>query len=267
MREGPAACSTHHGCACCRPASRAKPSPFPPPSAAHTPNTHTDCRRRLTIGFQITGDQLQGTVEVACCTDATHAGTLLGWAGRIDAFSRRVLTAALRAAAHPDTPAHLPAFAAAARDLFRHSAKTLPPNPHGHPRRRARYPVRDTLPDPCIANADALHTDLLAAIDALRTAARHRPCVIITDRAEALSALQELYALFFSYLEHALQPLEPLVAPDAVHAFVLETRHELDDLTACHSLDDGYAETLTITESGDKSVILAIEGSAATTAP
>ena len=271
-REGSAACSTHHGCLRCRPAApgrpaafearpppSVKPSPLPPSSAAHTPDAHTDCRRRLTIRFHITGDQLQGTVEVARQTDTSQSLTILGWSGRTDASSRRVLTDALRAAAHPDTPVRLPAFAAAARDLFRHTAKTLPPNPSDHP-------PRNRPSDPCIA--DTLHAELLAAIDALRTAARHRPRVTITDRAEAdrllpqaLSALRELYALFFSYLEHALQPLEPLVTRGAVRAFILETCHELDDLTASHTLGDMYAETLSVTDSSDKLIGLEVDGS------
>ena len=98
------------------------------------------------------------------------------------------------------------------------------------------YPARYGLSDPFIAGADALHGDLLAAIDELRNAARLRPHVAITDRAEArfvkeaLSALQGLYALFGSYLEHALQPLEPHISRDTVRTFILETRRELDDL-------------------------------------
>ena len=208
----------------------------------------------------MTGEQLQVTIEVARCTDAAHAGTLLGWAGRLDAFSCRLLTDALRAAAQPDSPARLPAFAAAARDLFRHTAKTLPPNPNGHPPTRARHPARDEPSDPCIADADALHADLLAAIDALHAAACHRPRVTITDRTEALSALQELYALFFSYLELALQPLEPLVTRAALRAFILETRHEFDNLTARHTLGDGYAETLTVTKSGNNTISLEVAG-------
>ena len=98
-------------------------------------------------------------------------------------------------------------------------------------------------------------------------AAYLRPRVTITDHAEALSALQELYALFFTYLEHALQPLVPLVTRAALRAFILETRHEFDNLTARHALGGGYAETLTVTELGRQiAMILEIEGSPATAA-
>ena len=213
----------------------------------------------------MTGDQLQVTVEAARCTDAAHAHITLGWAGRIDACSRRVLTAALRTAAHPDTPARLPAFAAAARDLFRHTARTLPPNPISRPCRRNAHPARGQPSGPCIAATDSLHRDLLAAIHALRTAARHRPRVTITNRAEALSALQELYALFFSYLEHALQPLEPLVTPAAIHAFVLETHHELDDLTARLTGCTVYVEALTIDQPDHNAISLEAEAFLGTT--
>ena len=112
-------------------------------------------------------------------------------------------------AADPDNHARLPA-SAAARDLFRHTSKTLPPNPVRRSRRRAWHPARDRLSDPFTA-ADRFLPD-------------------------ALSALQELYTLFFSYLEHALQPLEPLVTRAALRAFILETRNEIDDLTARHTL-------------------------------
>ena len=251
-----------------------KPPRLPPASAAHIPAARPDCRGGLTIAYQITRKQLQVTVEVACWTDATHARTLLGWAGRLDAFSCRLLTDALRAAAHPDTPARLPAFAAAARDLFRHTANTLPPNPIGHSRHRTRYPDRGRPSNPCIADADALHAELLTAIDALRTAARLRPRLTITHRAaadrllpQAFSALQELYALFLSYFEQALQPLEPLVTPDALRAFILDTHQELDHLTACLTLGDGYAETLTITEPGYNAISIEVDAYSAFTTP
>ena len=214
-------------------------------------------RGRLSIGFQMTGDQLQVTIEVACHTDRMQVLTTIGWADCIDAFSRRLLTDTLRTAAQPGNPACLHVFAATARDLFRHSAKTLPPHPAGH-----------GLADPFSADANALHGDLLAATCALRNACRLRPRLTITDRAEAgrcvaqaLSALHGLYASFGSYLEHALQPLEPHVTRQAVRAFVLETRAELDELAACHTVGNVYAESLTITEPGDNTINLALEAS------
>ena len=227
------------------------------------------CRGRLGIGYQITGEQLRCTVEVACHTETVQVLTTLGWACGLDGFSRRVLTDALRAAAHPDNTARLHVFAAAARELFRHTSKTLAPDPRGGVRRRrAACPACDRLSHPFIAEAGALHGDLLAAIDKLRNDARLRPHVTITDRAaasrflsEVLSALQGLYALFGSYLEHALQPLEPLVTRAAVRAFILETRRELDDLATCYTIGDVHAETLTITEPGDNAISLEVEGS------
>ena len=213
-----------------------------------------------------------------------QALTTLGWAGCIDAVSRRLLMDALRTAAHPGNPARLPVFAAAARDLFKHTSKTLAPHPERRMRRRrAAHPARDRPSDTFIAaagaRADALHDDLLsssqgrAAIDTLRRDARLRPRVTLTDRAaarlvnEALSALQALYALFGSYLEHALQPLEPHISRDAVRAFVLETRDEVDDLAACHTLGDLYLESLTITAPGDSPISLEVEGSLGAAGP
>ena len=260
-RRGPCRSPSRHP-----PASYAKPSRFPPPATAQPPVVHADCRGCLTITYQLSRKQLQVTVEIARHTDAVHLHTAIGWAARIDDCSRRLLTNALRAAAHPDTPARLPVFAAAARDLFSHTANTLPPNPIGRSRHRTRYPARGRPSNPCIAEANGLHAELLTAIDALRTAALHRPRVTITERAaadrflpDASPALQELYALFFTYLEHALQPLEPLVTRAALRAFILETRHELDALTARHTLRDVYTETLTISESDDNIIRLEAE--------
>ena len=162
--------------------------------------------------------------------------------------------AILLAAAQPDNPARLHLFAAVSRDLFRHTSKTLAPDPGGRVRRRrAAYPARHELPGPCIADADPLPGDLRAAAERLLP--------------DALSALQELYALFFSYLEHALQPLEPPVTRAAVRAFVLEPRRELDDLTACHTVGDGYTETLTVSEPGARAISLEVEGALGSVLP
>ena len=186
--------------------------------------------------------------------------TTIGWADCIDDVSRRVLTNALHAAADECCPVRIHAFATAARDLFQHTCETLTPCPahHGLSRRIS-------------AETGAPHGDLLssskglAAIDHLRNDARLRPRITVTDRAatrlvnEALSALQELYALFGDYLEQALQPLEPLIGRDAIHAFVLETRAEVDELAACHTVGDVYVECLTITEPDDKAIRLEVE--------
>ena len=213
----------------------------------------------------MTGGQLQVTIEVACHTDRMQVLTTIGWAQCTDACSRRLLADALctaahpnplRRAAHPDPSARLPVFAALARDLFRHAAKTLPPHSASH-----------GLADPFIAEASPLHGNLLAATCALRNAARHQPRLTITDHAaadrflaQALSALHGLYASFGSYLEHALQPLEPHVTRQAIRAFVLETRAELDELAACHTVGNVYAESLTITEPDDNAISLEVEG-------
>ena len=214
------------------------------------------CRGLLGIGYRITGSQLQVTVEVACSTERLQVRTTIGWADCIDAFSRRLLIGALRTAAHQHNPARLHLFAAAARNLFQHTAKTLPPHPAGH-----------GLAGPSTTEANALHGDLLAASYALRNACHLRPRLTVNDRAaagrcvpEALSALHGLYASFGCYLEQALQPLEPHISREAVHAFVLETRAEVDELEACHRLGSAYAESLTITEPGDRSVSIEVEG-------
>lgn len=243
-------------------------------SAACASAVHPECRGRLSIAYQITGDQLQVTIEVACHTDRTQVLTTIGWADCIDDVSRGVLTNALRAAADECCPVRIHAFAVAARDLFKHVSRTLAARPWRRSRHRAGHPARHGSAGPCNAETDALHGGLPAAIDDLRNACRLRPRLTITDRAEAdrfiheaLSALQLLYASFGSYLEHALRPLEPHVSREAVRAFVLETRGEVDELAACHTVGDVYVESLTITEPGDNAIILEVEASLGNAGP
>ena len=77
----------------------------------------------------------------------------------------------------------------------------------------------------------------------------------------ATDPLQGLFASLGIYLEQALQPLEPHISRDAVRAFILETRHELDDLAACIADADMCAEILTVTEPGDKAISLEVHAS------
>lgn len=263
ISEGLATCGTHHGRSRCRPSSRAQPSLIFPPWRPDSPAVFQDCRGRLSIGFQIAGGQLQSTVEVACQTDRTQVLTTIGWPGLIDRVSHRVLAAVLRSASHGGPPVLLPVFAAAARDLFRHASRTLAP-----------HPAVQGPGNPFIAEAGPLYGDLLAAIQVLRKGARLRPRVTVTDRAqtnrlmnETLSALQELNALHGSYLEQALHPLQPHISPQAVRAFIVETRNELDDLAAVHTASGNYVETLSISEPRDNAVSLEVSASVGGSAP
>ena len=188
--------------------------------------------------------------------------------GRIDDVSRRVLTDALRGAAHEHHPLRLPAFAAAARDLFRHTAQILAARRKGRARRRCYTPpARDGPQDNFIPAAGPLHDELLPAINHLRKATCLRPRMTIVEGAvadgslqEALSALQELSDSLGDYLEQVLQPLSPRIGRHAIHAFILETRREADDLAACRAEGDVYVETLAVTESEDKATSLEVEG-------
>ena len=254
-------------------------SPALPLSAACTPAARPDCRGRVSIGDLITRDQLQGTVEFAYQTDSTKVLTTILWAGRLDDFSRRVLTEALRVAADEGQPVRIHAFAAAARELFRHTSQTLAPRLGGRGcRGRPSHPARDGPSEALIyeanAGAESLHDELLAAIDGLGKDSHLRPRVVVTEGAEAepfvteaLSALQGLFASLGSYLERALQPLEPHISRDAVRAFVLETRSEVDELAACRTVGEVYGEELTITELDDRSVSFEVEGSLGDEAP
>ena len=189
--------------------------------------------------------------------------TTLGWPGLIDQVSHRVLTDALRFGSHGGPPVLLPVFAAAARDLFRHASMTLAPNPAVH-----------GLRNPFIAKVGPLYGDLLAAIRVLHRGARLRPRVTVTDRAQAghlvketLAALQELNASHGSYLERALHPLLPHISPQAVRAFTLETRQELDDLAAVHTAGGNYVETLSTSKPGNNAISLEVIATVGVSAP
>ena len=113
----------------------------------------------------------------------------------------------------------------------------------------------------------SLHAELLGAIDGLRNNANLRPRVTLTENAkagrlvqESLSALQGLSDSLGDYLERVLPALEPRISRDAVRAFILEIRRELDELAACHTAGDVYVEELTVTESVDRAVSLEVEG-------
>ena len=197
-------------------------------------------------------------------TDTTQLLVTILWAGRIDAFSRRVLADAMRAAADEGRPIRLNVFAAAACKLFQHTLQTLA--------RRAGYATWAGMSDDAMAEADAgaepWCDELNAAIDELGKAAHVGPRVIVTDGAgadrfvtEALSALQGIFASVGRYLEQVLQALDTPMGRGVANAFILEARRELDELAVCHAVGEVYVESLTITEPGDKSVSLEVEGS------
>ena len=257
-RDGSAACSTVGHAA----------GLVYPPSAACDSAVCPDCRGRLSIGFQITADRLQGQVEYAYRTAWTQVTTTILWGGRIDDVSCRVLTGALHAAMDEACPVRLSAFAATARDLFRHASQTLAARHKARARRGCfGHPARGGVSDNFSPSAAPLHDDLLAAINDLRKAAYFRPCVTIVEGAQAdgslqdaLSALQGLSASLGDYLEQVLQPLALPISRDAIRAFILETRCEVDELAACRTVGDKYVESLSVTESDDKAISLEVEG-------
>ena len=79
--------------------------------------------------------------------------------------------------------------------------------------------------------------------------------------------MQKQIAELGSYLEQALQPLEPRISRYVVRAFVLETRRELDELAACHAAGGVYVEALTITEPEGKSMNFEVEGALGSVVP
>ena len=230
---------------------------------------HSDRPNRLKIGYQITADRFQGQVEFAYRTDWTQVLTTILWGGRIDDVSRRLLTDALRMTADEGHPVRIHAFAAAARDLLRHTAQTLAAR-HKARIRRGCYtpPARHGLPDSFIPAAGPLHDEFLAVARNLRNAARLRPGATVVEGPEAndslqeaLSALRGLSDSLGDYLQQVLQPLSPRVDHHAIHVFILETRREVNELAACCAVGEAYVEDLTITESDDRSMSIEIEGS------
>lgn len=158
--------------------------------------------------------------------------TTLRSAGPFDSVSCKLLTKAFRLAARPGSPARLPAFAGLSRDLLKHASHTLPPNPDS--RSRAASPTRYGPSNSCIPTVrsppPSLPGDLLTAADDLCKCARLPSRATVTNRHraarflnEALSTLQTLPALLDSYLEHAFQPLEPLVTRQGVRTFISQT--------------------------------------------
>ena len=238
-------------------------SPTLPRSAAYAPAARPDCRGHIRIGYQITEGQLRGEVEIAYETDTTQLLVTVLWAGRIDDLSRRVLADVLHVAADEGHPVRIHAFAAAAHELFRHTLQTLA--------RRVGYATWAAMPGDLVSEADAIaghwQDDLLTAIDELSKATHIRPRVIVTDRAEvdrfvreALSALQGIFTSVGRYLEQVLQALDTPMGRGIANAFILEARRELDELAACRTANEVYVESLTVTELGDKSVNLEVEG-------
>ena len=226
-------------------------------------------RGLLGIGYRVAGGRLRGQVEIACRAQATQALTTLAWSAPLDAVSRRVLAEALRRAAGPEAPARLHVFAAAARQLFRHTVLTLAHRPGNRTRRhRAPHGPADASVHKADGEPSSLHDDLLTAIDDLSNAAGVQPRVTLTDCAAVDvvtgAILPTLYALFADLaagLERALRPLEPHIGRDAARAIILETRRALDDLAAGRTGGDVYVESLTVTGAADKPMNIEIEAS------
>ena len=250
-------CRTQHGSSCCLPAALC------PPGALIE-----NCAGHLKIGCQITADRHQGQVEFTYRTDWTQVLTTILWGGRIDDVSRRILTNALRATADERHPVRIHAFAAAARDLLRHTLQTLAVRRKSRARRRCFGHLNPVgVSDDLGPAAAPPHDDLLAAINDLPKVVCLRPRVTIPQGAqadgslqEALSALRGLSDLIDNCLEQFLQPLALRIGRHAVRTFILEIRREVDELAACQTVGDVYVESLTIAEPGDKPIRLEVEG-------
>ena len=229
---------------------------------------HHHCPHRLKIAYQITADRLQAEIEFAYRTDCTQVLTTILWGGRIDDVARLMLTAALRAAIARRLRLCIPDFAVAARDLFRHAARTLAARHRARARRGCfGHPDRRARPDSFTPKAATLHDGLLAAARNLRSIASLQPDLTVVVGAEAddslratLSALQEVVGSMGDYLEQVLKPLALPVSREAIHAVILRAHRELNELAACRTVGDAYVERLTVTESHDNAVYLEVEG-------
>ena len=257
----------HGGSAACSTVGHAAGLGYPPLAACDSA-VCPDCRGRLSIGFQITADRFQAQVEYAYRTDRTQVLTTILWGGRFGDVSRRTLTDALRAAADDAHPVRIRAFAAAARDSFRHTSRILAARQKSLSRRGCfGHRKHAPLPDGYHSQAGPIHDELLAVTRDLRNHARRRPRLTVVEGAganaslqQALSPLQELSDLLGDYLQHVLQLLTLPVGRHAIHAIILETRRAVDELAGRHTAGDVYVEELTVTESDDKAISLEVEG-------
>lgn len=199
--------------------------------------------------------------------------TAILWWGRINDLSCRLLTDTFRAI-HPSQSVRIHAFAAAARDLFRHTLGTLLAYHKGRHRGGCfRLPSRHRLPASCIPESGRLREELSAAIVGLRNDARLRPCVTLVPAADAgghvkdaMSAMLGMTDSMADFLQQVLPPLAWHVGRNAVRAFILETRAEIDELAVRmdHQL---YTESLTVTRMSAKSVCVELEACLGSTTP
>ena len=227
------------------------------------------CRARLRIGYRVTGGQLRVTVQLACRTPTARAFTTLVWAASMDDCSRRLLTEALRTAGQPPCAVRLCAFAAAARDVFRHVSKSLAPGPARRP------PVVHLAGERRPPEVAAAPAALLAAVDDLRASTRRCLPLAASDRpaadrriGAALSALHGLFALLNSYLEEVLRLHAPhVVARQALCASILQTHSGLDRLAACPAAGGVFREALHLGKPRRHAIHVEVEASLAAPLP
>ena len=193
--------------------------------------------------------------------------TTILWGGRIDDVSRRVLTGALRTAADEAHPVRIHAFSAAARDLFRHTLRSLPAYDKGGPRAEYFAPAaRHRLPESCITESGPPKEELRAVIADLRRYTRLQPCGTLVEGSgaggyvkEALPAILGMFDSMTDFLEQALQPLTRHIGRYAVRAFTLETRAELEELAARRMDYRMYTENLIVTQMSPRCVCVELE--------
>jgi len=223
----------------------------------------------------VTRRRIRGTVEIAYRTDRKQVLLTILWCTRLDRFSRRVLAQALCAAGDERCRVRIQAFSAAARDLIRHTLRTLTA-PHGGRPRGGCFPyaARDAPPDSSVPELGPGSDELFAAIGHLRNRARLRPRLTVVEGAEAavslqeaLSALQGICGSITDFVEQVLQPLARHRVCNAVRAFVLATRAEFDDLAARLSDDGVYVQSLTVTKVSAGSACVELEASLGPAAP
>ena len=178
--------------------------------------------------------------------------TTILWWGRIDDLSCRLLTDALRAV-DPGHPVRIHVFAAAARDLFRHTLRTLMACLKGRPR------------GGCSGRSTRRRRDeLIAAVVDLRRRTCLRPRVTLVQGPEAAASFKETLSAVLIMCDSIADFLEQVLPPLARHtvrAFILETRAEFEELAARCMDHQLYTESLTVTQMSAKSVCVELEAS------
>lgn len=206
-----------------------------------------------------------------------------------DAFSQKVLHGAERVLSDRENPIRLNLFAAAIRELFRHTLDERAPDASvigcswyvqdkdpgikGPTRvQKAKYATQGGLSDAYVAelgvDVDHLHRRANKVVNKLHKYTHVQPGVIVEDEdqierfaTDALEAYYSLIASFDACRDEVLEALYEDVDREVVDAFVSETLLAIDELASRYSIEMVEIGNLEITSLTDKIIDFKVEGS------